>query len=263
MRVKLAAKYHATETPGRNSPALVILHGLFGSANNWRHLAQQLSNDYPVHALDLRNHGTSPHDAYMTYTDMAGDVADYLDHALTRPPVLIGHSMGGKAAMRLALAEGDCLARLIVVDIAPVPNRHDFYNLLDAMSELDTRTLKRRSDADEALKKRVPEESLRQFLLQNLTHGEAGYQWRINLEAIRSNMEAILDFPWPDDWKPFEHPTLFIRGEQSDYIRAEHDDLIHELFPKARTATICNAGHWLHTEQPQQFLHEVRDFLET
>ena len=263
MRVKLAVKYHETRAPGRDSPALVILHGLFGSANNWRRLAQQLSSDYPVHALDLRNHGASPHHPHMTYANMAGDVAGYLDHALTRPPVLIGHSMGGKAAMRLALAEGHRLARLIVVDIAPVPNRHDFDNLLDAMTELDTRTLKRRSDADKALQKRVPEESLRQFLLQNLIRGKTGYQWRINLDAIRSDMEAILDFPRPDEWEPFERPTLFIRGEQSNYIRAEHDDVIHELFPKARTTTIRNAGHWLHAEQPQQFLHEVRNFLET
>ena len=263
MQVKLAATYHDSQVTGTNSPALVILHGLFGSANNWRRLARALSSDYPVHALDLRNHGVSPHDMHMTYPDMAGDVVDYLKDALTQPPVLVGHSMGGKTAMRVALGEGSRLARLIVVDIAPVPNWHEFDNLLDAMSELKTGTLTRRSEADAALRARVPDQSLRQFLLQNLVRGETGYRWRINLEAIRSNMDAILDFPRPDDWRPFERPTLFIRGEHSDYIRAEHDELIHELFPAARTITIANAGHWLHAEQPQQFLHEVREFLET
>ena len=176
-------------------------------------------------------------------------------------PVLIGHSMGGKTAMHLALIQGHRLARLIVVDIAPVANQHDFDNLLEAMTELDIDSLQRRGEAEVALAKRVPQQALRQFLLQNLVRAGSGYRWRINLQAIRANMDAILDFPWPDNWQPFERPTLFIRGGLSTYIRGEHEAMIYQLFPNARIVTIENAGHWLHAEQPQRFVEEVRRFL--
>ena len=263
MPVKLAAQCHEPQSDAGNNPALVILHGLFGSASNWRSLSRQLGEVHPVHVLDLRNHGVSPHHPSMTYPDLASDVLEYLDDKVDGPVVIIGHSMGGKAAMHLALSQGQRLVGLIVVDIAPVINQHDFDNLFEAMTELDTSSIQRRSEAEEALGRRVPEQALRQFLLQNLVRADTGYRWRINLQAIASNMDAILDFPLPDQWQPFQGPTLFIRGEQSTYICDEHETVIHELFPNARLVTIKNAGHWLHAEQPQRFFKEVGGFLES
>ena len=197
----------------------------------------------------------------MTYAEMAEDVAEYLTNTLPTKPVLMGHSMGGKTAMQYALAHGENLAKLIVVDIAPAPNQHDFDNLLEAMKSLDTENLQRRTDADDALSSRVPDAALRQFLLQNLVANKPGHRWRINLHAIDANMPAILDFPLPQKWRPFEQPTLFIRGENSTYLRTEHKKVIKKLFPNTHTVTIKNAGHWLHAEQPQRFLEEVRSFL--
>ena len=148
-----------------------------------------------------------------------------------------------------------------MVDIAPVPNKHDFGGLLDAMSELEVEHLERRSEADEALAKRVPDLGLRQFLLQNLVRGDYGYRWRINVDAIRANMGAILDSPVPDGALKFESPALFVRGGNSNYIREEHEEDIRRLFPCAELVTIEGAGHWLHTERPQRFLEEIRAFL--
>ena len=263
MLVKVAAQLHEPQSGEENAPSLVILHGLFGSAGNWRSLSRQLASEHAVHALDLRNHGVSPHHDLMTYAEMAGDIVQYLDENVGDAPILMGHSMGGKAAMRLALSHGGRLSKLVVVDIAPVPNQHDFDHLLQAMSLIDTKTIRGRGEADKALAERVVDPPLRQFLLQNLVRDDTGYRWRINLEAIRANMDAILDFPIPDDWQAFEQPTLFIRGEQSAYVRSEHHKTIRELFPNAKIVTIADAGHWLHAEQPQRFLDAVLSFLES
>ena len=210
MPVKVAAQLHEPQSGEENAPSLVILHGLFGSAGNWRSLSRQLASEHAVHALDLRNHGVSPHHDLMTYAEMAGDIVQYLDENVGDAPILMGHSMGGKAAMRLALSHGGGLSKLVVVDIAPVPNQHDFDHLLQAMSLIDTKTIRGRGEADKALAERVVDPPLPQFLLQNLVRDDTGYRWRINLEAIRANMDAILDFPIPDDWQAFEQPTLFI-----------------------------------------------------
>ena len=165
MPVKLTAQLHEPQVSGETSPTLVILHGLFGSANNWRSLSRQLARDYTVHALDLRNHGGSPHIACMNYPEMASDVLRYFDEMLADNPILVGHSMGGKTAMHLALSAGQRICKLIVVDIAPVANRHDFDHLLDAMVALDTHAIRRRGEADAALAERIPDQSLRRFLL--------------------------------------------------------------------------------------------------
>lgn len=262
MPVKVAAQRHAPPNGKSIGPPVVIVHGLFGCARNWRSLCRQLASRYEVHALDMRNHGASPHDDAMTYADMASDIVKYLDDTMTELPVLIGHSMGGKAAMHLALGHGDRLSKLIVVDIAPVPNHQGFQNLLEAMTEVDTKAIRGRDEAEEALSSRVPDKSLRQFLLQNLVRADHDYRWRLNLHALRVNMNAILDFPTPELWQVFEKPTLFIRGQRSPYVRPEHNQPIKALFPNTDLVTIADAGHWVHAEQPQRFLDEVCTFLQ-
>lgn len=247
-------------------PKLVILHGLLGAARNWMAIAKRLGQDHETHTLDLRNHGRSPWIDGMSYRAIAADVARYIDAHGLGAPTVIGHSMGGKAAMTLALDAPDRVGRLLVADIAPVPygreGRASFLDFIDAMANLDLASIGRRSEADRMLAGAVTDPAVRGFLLQNLVpdaeHG--GFRWRCNLKALADGMADILDFPAELLDRRYEPPTLALAGAQSTYVRAEHRDLIRQLFPAARFATLKDAGHWLHADQPRPFMAAVRQF---
>lgn len=261
MEAELAFQaYGPREDTGR-SP-LVVLHGLFGSASNWRGIAKRLAERHTVFTVDLRNHGTSPHTAQMSYAQMAADVRHFIDARGLCEAIIMGHSMGGKVAMRLALDHPARVESLIVVDIAPVPYDHDFVTLIDAMRAVRLQGIERRADAEAQLLSAIPEPALRSFLLQNLVNETGGFRWRINLQAIAQNMPAVLDSPVPTGAAAYSGPTVFLRGENSEYVRAEHHGRINELFPKAQIEAVPGAGHWLHAEQPTVFLARVGAFLE-
>jgi esterase len=260
MAVELHGEVYGSGAQTKRTP-IVILHGLFGSSTNWRALAKQLACDRTVHVLDLRNHGVSPHHDEMNYGLMADDVKHFLATSQLSCAVVIGHSMGGKTAMQLALRDSSLVTRLIVVDIAPVRRERSFDTLLDAMEALQLSNTARRSDLDRELAKTIPDAPVRSFLLQNLIRVEGGFRWRINLQAIRENLSALLDFRI--DLKTWRYlgPTLFVLGEKSDYVLPEHHTTIHTLFPDVRLTTIADAGHWVHAEQPQQFVQQIQQFL--
>ena len=243
-------------------PPLLILHGLFGSARNWGTIAKKLGESHRVHVLDLRNHGASPWAPTMTYREMAGDVRAFIErHGLAGATVL-GHSMGGKTAMMLALEHGGLVGRLIVVDIAPVSYGHTHRPLIEAMLAADPGAATRRAEVDARLAPAVPEAPLRAFLLQNLVAEGGQLRWRINLEALNANMDALIGFP--DDLQGLDYagPALFLAGGRSDYLLAEHHGLVRRLFPGARIESIPDSGHWVHAENPAAFLARVQSFLD-
>ncbi len=246
---------------GTGSP-LVILHGLFGSLNNWQTLAKRLADHFSVFALDLRNHGHSPDSDDFTYGAMAGDVREFvLEHGLS-PASVIGHSMGGKTAMELALSFPDLVDRLVVVDIAPreYPPAHD--GLMDAIDAVDLEGHATREEIDRALAESVRETRVRQFLLTNLRRDVTGkYRWKMNLDAIRANSGELGKAQTAD--LPFQKPVLFISGGRSHAIMLDDRPVMKRLFPRATFETIDSAGHWVHADAPEEFLRLVLGFLTT
>lgn len=249
----------ASQVTGEGQP-LVILHGLFGSGRNWGSIARQLADIRQVHCLDLRNHGASPWTGEMDYRVMAEDVADYIERRGLAPCDILGHSMGGKTAMLVALTRQELVERLIVADIAPVGYiRESYPEYVDAMRRVDLDRYSRRADIDTLLAPNIPDPSLRSFLMQNLVNEHGKYHWRLNLDGIAANLPAITDFPAVRD--SFGGPTTFIAGERSDYIRPRDENAIRHLFPHARLVEVGQAGHWLHAEQPERFVQLVRQAL--
>jgi len=245
-----------------DGPALIILHGLFGSARNWSTVARSLAASHRVIALDLRNHGASPWAETMTYAEMADDVAGFIAAAGLDRPSILGHSMGGKVAMTLALDGAVEAGALVVVDIAPVPYDGGFGPTVAAMRALDLASLGRRADADAALAAQVPDASLRAFLLQNLTTRDGAYAWRINLPAIAAGLAALSAFSAVKPSAAFAGPALFIAGGRSGYVAAAHQPAIRRLFPNSEIAVMDGAGHWPHAEQPENFVALVERFLD-
>ncbi len=239
-------------------PPLLIAHGLFGSARNWGVIARRLSDARQVIAVDMRNHGGSPWTESHGYEDLARDLAEVIRAHGGRADVL-GHSMGGKAAMVLALTEPALLRRLIVADIAPVAYGHSQSHLVDAMQALPLEGLASRAEADRLLAEAIPDASTRAFLLQSLDLKASPPRWRLNLSLLRAEMDRITG--WPGTAGRFDGPTLFLAGGTSDYVRPEHRPAIKALFPQARIARIPGAGHWLHAEKPREFEAAVRAFL--
>ncbi|HEX6113074.1 MAG TPA: alpha/beta fold hydrolase [Geminicoccaceae bacterium] len=246
---------------GATGPPVVVLHGLLGSARNWTGIAKHLAGTRRVFALDLRNHGRSPWADTMSFEEMAGDVAAFIERQELSAAAVIGHSLGGKVAMRLALTRAGLVERLVVVDVAPVAYAHAFGPFVEAMREVDLAAMRQRTDADLQLERRIPDAVVRNFLLQNLIRTDAGYAWRVNLEALAANMPELLGFPTPPDGAAYRGPTLFVAGGRSPYIKAEHRPLIERLFPHAEHEVIRGAGHWVQAERPTEFLACVQPFL--
>lgn len=245
--------------PSASTP-LVILHGLFGSGTNWRGIARRLSGDRRVLAMDMRNHGRSFNDPRMSYPLMAGDVLDTLDGQGIGTVDLLGHSMGGKAAMAAALTHTDRVSRLVVVDIAPVPYTHTHLPLIEAMMALDLDSLHSRKDADEALGDAIPDHTVRQFLLQSLEQVDGRYHWRLNLAALKRAMGELVGFP-DLDGRIYAGPTLFLYGADSDYVQDRDRPRIESYFPNAEYRAIAGAGHWVHADQPAALIEELKSFL--
>lgn len=247
---------------GEGGPPVVILHGLLGSARNWTAIAKQLGATHQVLAVDLRNHGASPWADQMTYDQMAEDVRAFLDRREIAAAAVIGHSMGGKVAMRLALSHGERVERLVVVDIAPVTYRRSFNAYVDAMRALDLSQVTRRSDADAMLAEQITEPGVRGFLLQNLVSAEGGLAWRIPLQTLAHNMPELMGFPPSAEPQQYNGSCLFVSGARSDYVRPEHHEQILRLFSNAQFVALENAGHWVHAEAPGRFLEVVGGFLD-
>lgn len=245
---------------GTDGPPLIVLHGLFGSARNWAGHARSLSDTHHVYALDLRNHGSSERAATMTYAEMAEDVAGFIAEQGISSPIVMGHSMGGKVAMQLALSDPDSVSALIVVDIAPVSYGHDMLDYIAAMQALDLSGEQRRAELEDELRDRIDDPGISAFLMTNLERANDGFQWRINLTAISAGMSAITAFT-PPPGAVYGGPTVFIAGSASSYIRDDYRDRIMELFPKSRTVTIKDANHWVHADRPEAFLKTVNAFL--
>jgi esterase len=244
---------------GDGSP-LVLLHGLFGSARNWGAVQKALAGEYRVVALDLRNHGASPHAPGMSYAAQAADVAETLTALGIESAVVLGHSMGGKAAMMLALTRPELVERLIIADIAPRPYPPALRAVVAAMQAVPLYTGLTRQEADQALRAAVPEASIRSFLLQNLRFEAAPPSWRIGLAEIAAAMPEIEDFAPPPGAR-FEGPVLAMAGALSPYIRAEDHAAFRALFPRIGFASIPRAGHWLHAENHEGFLAALIEFL--
>ncbi|MBP0464921.1 alpha/beta fold hydrolase [Roseomonas sp. PWR1] len=247
-------------TEAGEGPPLILLHGLFGAGQNWGAIRKALAPRFRVLAPDLRNHGASPHHADMSYAAMAADVAETMDAAGIPRAAVLGHSMGGKVAMTLALARPDRVERLVVADIAPVRYRPTLRAYVAAMQALPLAPGLTRKAADEALAATIPEAGIRAFLLQSLRFEADPPSWRLGLAEIAAAMPAIEDFTAAPG-ATFGGPTLVMAGARSPYIRAEHHEAFRALFPRADFATVADAGHWLHAENPGGFLAALEPFL--
>lgn len=241
---------------------VVILHGLFGSSDNWLTIGKELSSDCEVYLADLRNHGQSFHSPEHNYKAMADDLKRLLEEqglmSGDSKPVIVGHSMGGKTAMTFALGNPTSVSKLVVVDIAPraYPVHHEA--ILNGLKAIDLGKIGSRKEADEVLAAHVPEADVRQFLLKNLARTSDGFEWKLNLLALDENMNNIVA---EVQGEPISIPSLFIRGENSGYIEEQDKSAINKLFPGTNVVTIPGAGHWVHAEQPEAFLGTLKAFL--
>lgn len=241
-----------------DQPPLLIAHGLFGSGRNWGVIARRLSDRRDVVTVDMRNHGSSPRFPSQSYADMAADLAEVI-MANGGTADVLGHSMGGKSAMMLALTQGTLVRRLVVADIAPVAYSHDQSQNVAAMAGLDLTDLANRADADQRLAKTIDDPALRAFFLQSLDLRATPPGWRLNLPVLDREMPKIVG--WPNAPGQFEGRTLFLSGTNSSYVLPNHRPLILAQFPNAYFARIAGAGHWLHAEKPREFEETVRIFL--
>ncbi|HET6567594.1 MAG TPA: alpha/beta fold hydrolase [Rhodothermales bacterium] len=241
---------------------LIVLHGLLGSGGNWHTLSSRwFGQHFAVYAVDQRNHGRSPHSPESDYEAMVSDLLEFMgDHGLASAHVL-GHSMGGKTAMHLALSHPERVDRLVVADMAPraYPPSHDV--IFDALQSIDLSKYGSRQEIERTLAQKIPDVGTRQFLMKNLTHEaeSGGYAWQLNLEAIYNGYDRLNE-PVTSD-KTFDKPALFIRGERSDYVRDSDIPGIKWLFPEAEFVTIPKAGHWVHADAPEAFASAVLQFL--
>jgi pimeloyl-ACP methyl ester carboxylesterase len=268
----------AARTIGDAGPRVVFVHGLFGQGRNWTTIARGLADRHRVTLLDLPNHGHSPWTDRVDYLDMAELVAAEFE-SYGEPVTLVGHSMGGKVAMTLALRRPELLRALVVVDIAPVEypllgGRTDdpdeeaspFGAYIAAMRAIDLDGLTGRQQADDALRAAVPSRMVRGFLLQSLvregTGADGRWRWRLNLELLERDLGRLRGFPDPGPGAHFDGPVLWIAGANSHYVLARDRPRMDELFPSTRLVRIKNAGHWVHSEQPEIFLETVRRFID-
>ncbi|MGB0370490.1 MAG: alpha/beta fold hydrolase [Opitutales bacterium] len=250
---------------GEGNPPLVILHGLLGSSRNWTSVGRELAKEFEVFALDLRNHGQSPHSDEMDYALMAGDVKHFLDNNQLESVTLVGHSMGGKTAMRLAVDSPKHIKSLVVVDISPKPYPSHNLSELGTMQALPLDTIKSRKEAEAHFEDfGITDWAHRQFLLTNLVRDaeKGGFKWQVNVAGIDRNMALVANTPLAADER-FEGPTLFIRGEQSDFMQDDDVSKIQEHFPYSRIDLIPNAGHNVHVENKVGFLEALATLKNT
>jgi len=240
-------------------PPLVILHGLFGSLDNWFSIAKELGDHYSVYLVDQRNHGDSPHSNEWNYGVMVEDLRELLDAEGLDSVFLMGHSMGGKTVMNFAVTYPERVRKLIVGDIAPryYPIHHQV--ILEGLNALNLSQLQSRKEADDLLAPYIPELGIRQFLLKSLGRDANGFVWKVNLPVITEQIEEVGKAL--DEGTFFEGPTLFLGGATSSYIQQQDLPDIKTHFPNAEWISIPNAGHWLHAEQPQAVVAEMRKFL--
>lgn len=243
---------------GQGQP-MIILHGLMGSSDNWLPQAKMLGEHYHVWVVDQRNHGQSPHNTEFNYNVLSNDILDFIQEHGIEKPVIIGHSMGGKAAMNFALAHPDKLEKLIIVDIAPKAYdvRHD--RIVEGLKAVPIDSVQSRQEANDALAPHISIEAVRQFLLKNLMRKpEGGFGWRINLPVIDQSLEMISGGLVNDG--VFEKKTLFIRGSKSDYILDDDREAMKKIFPNSTLVTM-ETGHWVQAEKPEEFVQVVLSFL--
>ncbi|MEQ9413012.1 MAG: alpha/beta fold hydrolase [Cyclobacteriaceae bacterium] len=243
---------------GQGSP-LIILHGLFGSSDNWYSLSKIFAEKYKVYVVDQRNHGQSQHDSTHDYKALTDDLNEFIEDHNIEKPIIIGHSMGGKTAMNFAIRFPEKLSKLIIVDIVPksYPVHHD--SILGGLKAIDLSQLESRGQADEILGKFVPEPAVRQFLLKNLARDEhQNFEWRINIPVLESHIDDMGVALQYDG--QFEGPSLFIVGTKSNYFESGDEVTIKSFFPDAEIATL-NTGHWVQAENPKDFMETVFDFV--
>ena len=245
---------HYPSTQSNKSP-LLIVHGLYGSARNWGVISKRMADEREVFAVDQRNHGDSPWRETHNYFDMAQDLKEFLEHF--GPMAVLGHSMGGKAAMVLSILEPNLVEKLIVADIAPVSYTHDNVQYIQAMKNVKLDKIVTRGDALSQLAEIVPEPELQSFFTQSLDLKTK--RWKLNLDVLEREMEKIVSFPKLSG--KYEKASLFLSGALSDYLKTSHRPKITKLFSNAKFAKITNAGHWLHAEKPREFETAVRSFL--
>lgn len=260
-----------TQLIGDGRPDVVLLHGLFGRGKNWAGIARTLADhDHPSVLFDLPNHGRSHWSETFDYAGMADEVADELRLRLgtAAAVTLVGHSMGGKVAMLLALQHPELVRRLVVVDIAPdiSDQVRTSVPLVKAMRELDLTALTSRGEAERALAADVDDPAVRQFLLQNLKHTRTpehrnGWRWELNLELLGDHLDDVAAWPGVDPGLSYAGPVLWVGGAESPYIRPEHRPEMLRLFPRTRLVTIPGAGHWVHADAPAELTAELLDFL--
>ncbi|RPA67362.1 alpha/beta fold hydrolase [Cyclobacteriaceae bacterium YHN15] len=244
---------------GQGEP-LIILHGLFGSADNWFSIAKELETDFTLYLIDQRNHGDSPQSEDWNYDAMAEDLKEFMEDQKIESAFLMGHSMGGKTAMNFAIRYPEKVRKLIVADIAPrfYPLHHQ--HILEGLNAIPIDTLKSRKEADDILSEYIKIPGIRQFLLKSLGRGDnGGFEWKINLPVITKNIANVGEALESD--ATFDNPSLFMGGEKSDYIKEEDKEEIDRLFPNSHVIYIKDAGHWLHAEQPAAVVETVRAFL--
>lgn len=250
----------ACRSYGQGDPVL-LLHGLFGSAAQWHHIALPLAQGRRVLAVDLRNHGASPHAPSMDYLSMAQDLRALLDTQGLARAALVGHSMGGKLAMAFALLHPQRCHGIAVLDIAPARYADGLTPLIYAALRVDLAAVRRREDADAQLARHLPSARLRAMLLQNLVRRDQGWAWRIHWAGIAASMPALLDFPPAPGRRSSAVPALFLRGAASDYLAPRHEPLARAMFAEACFAELAGAGHWLHADRPGALVRALDGWL--
>lgn len=241
-------------------PALIVLHGLFGSLDNWMSIGKKWAEEYTVYLLDQRNHGQSPHHEEMNYSVMANDLFQFIEEHKIQNPILLGHSMGGKTVMELAVMHPEIPKKIIVVDIAPVAYEVHHYGILEALNAIDLNQISSRKEAEEIMQEKISEFGVRQFLLKNLYWEKPDQlNWRFNLKVIEEAIVPISN--WAISEKQYTGPCLFIKGENSNYIISAYASAMANKFPNYELSEIANAGHWVHAEARTEFMELINNFM--
>ncbi len=253
-----------TTSYGEHGSRVVFCHGLFGQGRNWTQQAKALATDHRVLLVDMPDHGRSPWSDRFDFLAAADQAAELL--TADDPVALVGHSMGGKTAMALALRRPELVERLCVVDVAPVAYEHasEFVRYIDAMLAIDLATLSDRGQADAALRDAVPDDGVRGFLLQNLRREGDVWRWQPNLELLRAEIDEVGGWPAAalDGASPYDGPVLWVGGSESRYVLDDYAGAMERYFPRVRRVTVKGAGHWVHSEKPEVFGEILRRFLD-